>query len=214
MIEWLTGAELDARLATYPPIGLQLRAVFHARTSIVPEAWFSRSAEQVEEAGLGTTYTWSGLVDSIPFSIAAAPRRTGWGFEVRLPQRSDGDRAWVTAIRALGLPAWTQPYFESLPIERGFGVAAIADPSTPIYQSENRDDATAIAAMLNYVEPATYATVPVSGDELRWLVVGPDAGPYISRIAFAADEPSARALAARWTTQTGADFRVAPRLHG
>lgn len=208
MIEWFTRAELDARLATYPPIGLQLRAVFHARTRVSPDTWFSRAPEHVEEAGLGTTYTWAGLVDSAPFAISAAPRRTGWGFEVRLPQRSDGDRGWATAIRVLGLPAWTHPYFESLPVEHGFGVVAIADTTTPIYRSGNRDDATAIAAMVNEVEPASYAVVPISSDEPQWLVVGPDAGPYVSRIAFASDESGARELAARWRAETSAQFRV------
>jgi hypothetical protein len=110
MIGWLTHAELDARLATYLPIGLQLRSVFHARTHVEPDGWFSRSAERVDEEGLGTLRVWSGLVDSTPFAIAAAPRRTGWGFEMRLPQRSDGDHVWSTAIRALNLPAWTHPY--------------------------------------------------------------------------------------------------------
>jgi hypothetical protein len=212
MIEWFTRAELDARLSTYPPIGLQLRAVFHARTRNAPETWFSRAPEQVEEPGLGTTYMWAGLVESVPFAISAAPRRTGWGFEVRLPQRTDGDRAWAVAIRALGLPKWTHPYFESLPVEHGFGVVAIADTSMPIYRTEARDDATAIAAMLNEVESASYAVVPVSGDELQWLVVGPDAGPYVSRIAFVADEAGARELGNRWSTETRAQFRVARAL--
>jgi hypothetical protein len=212
MIEWFTRAELDARLATYPPIGLQLRAVFHARTPNAPETWFSRAPELVEEAGLGTTYTWAGLVESAPFAISAAPRRTGWGFEVRLPQRSDGDRAWAVAIRALGLPKWTHPYLESLPVEHGFGVVAIVDTSTPIYRSGTRDDATAIAAMLNEVESASYAVVPVSGDEPQWLVVGPDAGPYVSRIAFVADEAGARELRNRWSAETRAQFRVVRAL--
>jgi hypothetical protein len=191
---------------------LQLRAVLHARTRNAPETWFSRAPEQVEEPGLGTTYTWAGLVESVPFAISAAPRRTGWGFEVRLPQRTDGDRAWAVAIRALGLPKWTHPYFESLPVEHGSGVVALADPSTPIYRSGTRDDATAIAAMLNEVESASYAVVPVSSDEPQWLVVGPDAGPCVSRIAFVADETGARELSNRWSAETRARFRVARAL--
>ena len=212
MIEWLTRTQLDARLATYPPIGLRLRSMFHARTRVEPDRWFSRSPEEVNEPELGTMLVWSGLIDRAPFAIVASSRRTGWGFEVRLPQRSDGDGAWATVIRALGLPAWTHPYFESVLTERGFGVVAIADTNTPIYRGAKRDDAAAIAALLNDVERASYTTVPVSGAEPSWLVIGPDAGPYVSRIEFTPDERTALTLAARWTVETGASFRVARML--
>jgi hypothetical protein len=212
VIDWFTRDELAGRLATYAPIGLRLRSVFHARTTAEPTGWFARAAEVVQEAGVGDVSFWSGLVEGTPFEIAGAPRRVGWGFEVRLPQRSDGDRVWAIAIRGLGLPVWTHPYFESIPVQRGFGIVAIADAETPIYRSVNRDDATSIAAMLNDIEPASYAVVSVSGGEPSWVVVGPDAGPYVSRVAIESDERSARARAYRWAVETGAAFRVGRTL--
>jgi hypothetical protein len=42
----------------------------------------------------------------------------------------------------------------------------------------------------------------------HWLVIGPDAGPYISRIEIDSSEEAARRRAARWADDTGAAFEV------
>ena len=45
-----------------------------------------------------------------------------------------------------------------------------------------------------------------------WLVVGPETGPYISRLESTATEEEASRLAARWAAETGATFDVRTHL--
>jgi hypothetical protein len=207
MIEWLTQAELGERLRQYTPIGLTLRTLFQARTSAAPETWFSRAPETAEEAGLGEMRVWAGLVDSTPFAITAMARRSGWGFEVRLPNRIEGDSALLDRIRALGLPRWSHPYFCVLPSRGGFGVAPVGS-SVPVYVSEQREKASSVASMLNSVEPATYAVISTPATDPAWLVIGPESGPYISRIEVIDDEHAAVAEADRLSRSTGTAFHV------
>jgi hypothetical protein len=207
MIEWLTRAQLDERLRAYPPIGLTLRPFFQARTSVSPEGWFSRAPQTADESGLGEIQIWTGLVDSLPFAVTAMPRRTGWGFEVRFPHRTDGDRVLLERLQSLGLPGWTHPYFSVLPSRGGFGVAAVGT-TDPIYVAEQRADAAAAASFLNLVEPATYAVVAAGPSDPAWLVLGPESGPYVSRVEVMDDERAAVAQAERWSRESGAPFQV------
>jgi hypothetical protein len=119
---------------------------------------------------------WTGLADSLPFAVTAMARRKGWGFEVRLPHRADGDRILLECLQSLALPRWTHPYFSVLPSRAGLGIAAIGT-NVPVYISEQRAEAAAAASMLNRVEPATYAVVPADPSEPAWLVIGPESGP-------------------------------------
>jgi hypothetical protein len=72
----------------------------------------------------------------------------------------------------------------------------------------SRSDSEAVRAFLDEVEPGAHAVTEGDECELRWLVVGPPAGPYFSRISAERDEQSARKLAERWAKQTNATFDI------
>ena len=59
MIEWLPVAALDERLARYAPIGVRMRAWFHARSQEWPGAYIEHVPEIREEDGLGAEI-WAG----------------------------------------------------------------------------------------------------------------------------------------------------------
>ncbi len=58
-----------------------------------------------------------------------------------------------------------------------------------------------------------FAVVPSGPSRRAWLVVGPVAGRYLSRLEVAGSEAAARTIAARWAAETGLDFLVTNCLH-
>lgn len=211
MIEWLSLAELDARLLRYPPIGLRLRPFFHARTTQDPTTTIARPAEEFLEEGLDPAHAWGGLIDTLPFALRAAPRPYGgFGLEVLFPVRPGGDRVLFKALAKLALPTLTSAYFETL-TPGTFGVAPVGDRE-PVYSSTSRADAADAAALLNSWAPGSHAVMPIEAPPAPWLVIGPASGPYISRVEVTHDEATAYRLASAWSTELGAEVRVARSL--
>lgn len=217
MIAWMSAAALQARLRAYPPIGLWLRAWFHARCDADPRAAIGTPAELHDDEGLGAVSVWCGIARDVPFAIrsAAAADGAGHGIDVMLPVRRGGDAAHLDTLAQLipHLPPWRAPYFVQLPVAAGFVVVGDGRgaAAASIYHAARREDAAAVAAFANDASIArTYTVVaaaPAPAAE-PFVVVGPDAGPYISRVETAASIDAAQRLAKRWFAETGATFEV------
>jgi hypothetical protein len=208
VIEWTTVEKLDERLRRYPPIGVRLRPWFHARSESDPASVIERAPEIRNDDGLGEASVWSGLVDEVPFALRSmAHSDSDYGFEVWFPKYAGGDGRLVAALANLPLPAWRQPYFDSLPIASGSGVVRVGD-DTPIYTTTMGEDAAAVAAFVNKADVGKFVVVPVGAGEPQWVVVGPRAGPFISWLDTTSSVESAERLAAKWSADTGATFRV------
>lgn len=208
-ISWFDRQELRAHLSAYPPIGLSLRAYFHARTTADPATWYRHQPATVSEPGLGTALVFQGLCDSVPFEISALRHRyDAWGFEVRLPDPIDDDARSIETVAKLCLPRWTHPYFDSIPVPAGFAVVEVGD-TTPIYASRHRTSAEAAVRLLNAVEPGKYEIASLTRDEPAWVVFGPTSGPCYAAVTVHEDEQSARRLATAETERTGTAFTIA-----
>lgn len=211
MIEWLSVQQLEDRLKRYPPVGLALRPLFHAMSDGNPAERIPRAPEEIVEEGLGPAATWAGLVDTMPFALRAAPHHLGGvGFDVYLPVRAGGDRVLFDAIAKLPLPTPTSVYFETL-CPGPFGVARVGERD-PIYTCSSREDAVAAATLLNGWTSGSHAVIQVPPPPAPWLVVGPAAGPYISRVHVVSSEATAQRLAASFSAETGSTFTVARSL--
>lgn len=207
MIKWLSTDDLRRHLDAASSIGLWLRGWFHATTSSDLRTTMPVPPEAVFDEGLGPVDVWCGLADDQPFAVRCmATPRGMFGMELLLPVPRTERDARIEVLQQLLplLPLWEQPYFDQLPIGAGFGVVPNG-ASAPIFTSESRRQAEAITALLG--PSYRVLELPPQGPR-RWLVVGPAAGPYASRVEVASSALEATQLAARWADQTGALFDV------
>jgi hypothetical protein len=147
MIRWLRWKELSALLSEPPSAGMSLNAFLHARTAVEPPLWFEQQPHQRAEPGLGETLVWAGVCDDMPFEIVATSRRTEWGFEVRFPDRVDGNAAMIKALRKLNLPDFHQVLFEHDVMQSKFALV-MAGTGDPLYAASS---ATQCANVLGYL---------------------------------------------------------------
>jgi hypothetical protein len=212
MIEWLTLAELEQRLSTFRPIGLRLCATIHAITSVDPARTIGRIPEEHVEDGIGSAQAWAGLVDTLPFAVRSRSRAgsgfglDGYGVEVWFPVRQDGDRVMFEALETLPLPAFQTAFIDSMR-PGSFGVVPLGERE-PIYTSTSRDDAAAALRFLEGSSCTKYALVQLDSVPEQWFIIGPSAGPYVSRVENARDKSHAERIAATYTRSTGELFTV------
>lgn len=212
MIDWLTMAELDARLSQIPPVGLELRGFFNGRMSASLVALLEHEPEAGTVEGLGDVQMWAGLVDGTPFSLTGQRRGEVTMFGIALPVAVKEGRMDVGLLHAVGMlaPAFRAargPYIESLPyVGGGFGVVPRGS-NDAVFRSSSREDAVAVAAFLDDPERYEIAILPVEPTK-QWIVAGPKLGSTMSKLEVVATREAADELVTTWTAEYGEHFSV------
>ncbi len=212
MMDWVSLFEFEARLRAFTPGGLSLCTTFHARVDEDPATRIPSKPDQYVEDGIGVYQAWAGFVDGVPFSLRSSPPvavgfpKEGYAIEVWLPAFVVGDVPMFDTLAKLPILA---PRIESIWIESPrsgfFGVARKGD-DTPLYSSHSQCDATAAVQLLSRWHPSEFVVIELAEVPSDWLVVGPTAGPYLSRVARTRDEVSARRLAASYSSERNAVY--------
>lgn len=211
MIDWLTVAELDARLSQIPPIGLGLRGFFHGRMSASLVALLEHEPEASTVEGVGDVQMWAGLVDGTPFSLTGQRRGEVTVFGIALPIALKDGRMDVGLLHAVGMlaPAFRAtrgPHIEGLPyVGGGFGVVPRGS-NEPVFRSSVREDAVAVAAFLDDPDRYEIAILPVA--PAQWIVAGPRVGATMSRLEVVPTKEAADELAKAWSAELGEHFSV------
>lgn len=211
MIEWMTLAELEAKLASYEPIGLALRSFFQAQIPASLSALFERDPETVEHAELGPMLSWSGLVNQVPFAVKALRKGEVSGFAISFPTVLDEGRIHLGLLEHVSTLA---PVFRTLRTAQisslpftggGWGVVKIGGKE-PLFRSRLRQDADVVMQFLD--DPRRFEIQEVPAAPAQWLVTGPRNETSVSRIEVLATKEEADQLAAAWTEQLGGSFEV------
>lgn len=221
-IEWLPLDEFEQRLKRdYPPVELWLREFLVGRLEegLDLSALISRPPDAVDWfPGLGQHDGWVGIVDGVPFSLAAqrSQQTMRWGFNLSLPVFVRDDGGWDVRAQlqvAAALPAVLRrndsPWVESLPFAGpGWGIAETGDDE-PLFRSAAREDAVALADFLNETHPNGYQVIPLAEPSLlRWVVVGPRTGRFLSSVQVFDSREAAEVNAAKRSAETGVMFTL------
>jgi hypothetical protein len=212
MIDWLSLDDIEAQLLNYAPSRLALCSSFHARSDEHPGTRIPRASEEMVVDGIGTFRAWAGFVDEIPFSISTGQRLDGHAIEVRLPVFVDGDAPMFGVLAKLPLPPLlVEGFWIESPRAGSFGVARKTGDG-PLYTSTARSDALAATQLLDRWHPGEFVVTEVDHHSTSWLVVGPTSGRFVTHVAHAVDEESARRRAAEYSSKRNAVFTAQPRL--
>lgn len=211
MIEWMTLAALEDKLASYEPIGLSLRSFFQAQIPASLKALFEREPETIEIAELGATLAWAGLVDEVPFMVMAQRKGELTAFEISFPSLLDEGRIHLGMLEHVTTLA---PVFRtlrtaqiaSLPFTgEGWGVVKVG-ARDPMFRSRVRADAEAVAQFLD--EPTRFEVKQIPAAPTRWIVAGPRMETTVSRLEVTATKEEADTVAAAWGEEFGGVFEI------